>query len=215
MPLEPPVIRTWAPPSSVTRGSCHAGRLRAGCYGRAVSDVDRISDHYVDRIATLHPIAATLMGVAGHDDQMTDFSPDGIAERTTLTRSVLSQLRAVDVETERDRVARDVMLDEAELGLALDDAGERLRDLNIMHSPLQMIRQVFDLVPTETVAHWEAIAARLALVPQGLDGYRETLQAGAEQGLVAAQRQASACARQADTWGGVDQGGRGFFQDFV
>jgi uncharacterized protein (DUF885 family) len=180
-----------------------------------VTDVDRISDHYVDRIAALHPIAATLMGVAGHDDQMTDFSPDGIAERTTLTRSVLSQLRTVDVENDRDRVARDVMLEEAELGLAIDDAGERLRDLNIMQSPLQMIRQAFDLVPTDTFEHWEAIAARLALVPQGLDGYRTTLQEGAAQGLVAAQRQASVCARQADTWGGVDSGGRGFFQEYV
>jgi len=180
-----------------------------------VSDVDRISDRFVERVAALHPIAATMMGVAGHDDQMTDFSPDGIAERSALARSTLHQLEHVDLESDRDRVARDVMVDEVELGLALDDAGERLRDLNIMHSPLQMIRQAFDLVPTTTVDDWEAIAARLALVPQGLDGYRTTLQAGAEQGLVAAQRQAAVCAQQADTWGGVTNRGRGFFQQYV
>jgi uncharacterized protein (DUF885 family) len=180
-----------------------------------VSDVDRISDRFVERVAALHPIAATMMGVAGHDDQMTDFSPDGIAERSALARSTLHQLEHVDLESDRDRVARDVMVDEVELGLALDDAGERLRDLNIMHSPLQMIRQAFDLVPTTTVDDWEAIAARLALVPQGLDGYRTTLQAGAEQGLIAAQRQAAVCAQQADTWGGVTNRGRGFFQQYV
>jgi uncharacterized protein (DUF885 family) len=180
-----------------------------------VSVVDEISDHYVERIAAQHPIAATLSGVTGHDDQMTDFSPDGIAERAETARHTLAQLRQVEPDTDRDRVAVGVMVDAAEEHLALHDAGELLRELNVIHCPLQMIRQVFDLVPTETIEHWESIAARLALVPQGLDTYRTTLQEGVAQGLVAAQRQAAACARQADAWGGVESGGRGFFQQFV
>jgi hypothetical protein len=38
----------------------------------SVSGVDELSEHYVDRFASLHPIGATMRGITGHDDQMTD-----------------------------------------------------------------------------------------------------------------------------------------------
>ena len=176
--------------------------------------VDELSEHYVDRFAALHPIGATMRGITGHDDQMTDYSPAGIEERTAVDRNTLARLRAVRPTNERDRVAVGVMTEQLERNVDLADAGEQFRALNVIASPLQHIRAVFDLMPTDTVADWEAIAARLALVPQGLDGYRETLQEGVAQGIVAAQRQAAACARQADAWGGVD-GSPGFFASLL
>ena len=177
--------------------------------------VDEISEHYVERFAALHPIGATMRGIAGHDDRMTDYSPDGIDERTQVDGATLAHLYTVEPASERDRVALGVMTEQLEQNAALADAGEHFRTLNILASPLQNIRGCFDLMPTATIDDWEALAARLALVPQGLDGYRVTLQEGVSQGIVAAQRQAAACARQADTWGGVNSDVRPFFVTLV
>lgn len=180
-----------------------------------MSRIDAISDHYVERFAALHPVGATMRGIPGHDDRMTDYSPDGIDERTQVDGATLADLVTVVPATDRDRVAVGVMREQLERNLALADAGEHFRALNVLASPMQHLRACFDLMPTATVDDWEVIAARLALVPQGLDGFRTTLQEGVRQGIVAAQRQAVACARQADTWGGVDPTVRPFFTTLV
>ena len=80
---------------------------------------------------------------------------------------------------------------------------------------MQYVRQVFDLMPRATLEDWEEIAARAALVPQTLSGYEDTLTEGRRQGLVAAERQAVACAQQADVWGGVSGNGKPFFLALV
>jgi len=175
------------------------------------SRIAEISDHYVERFAALHPIGATMRGIAGHDDRMTDYSPDAIEERTQVDGATLADLHTVVPESDRDRVAVGVMTEQLERNVALADAGEHFRALNVLASPLQHIRACFDLVPTATIDDWEAIAARLAQVPDSLDGYRRTLQEGVRQGIVAARRQAEACARQADAWGGVAGDDRPFF----
>ena len=177
--------------------------------------VDEISDHYVDRFAALHPVGATMRGITGHDDRMTDYSPDGIDERTRVDRTTLAELHGLEPSSPRDRVAVGVMVEQLERNVALADAGEHFRTLNVLASPMQHIRACFDLVPNDTLEDWEAIAARLAQVPAALDGARTTLQEGARQGIVAAQRQAAACARQADTWGGVTGDGTPFFATLV
>ena len=47
------------------------------------SPVYDLAEHYVERFAALDPLAATGEGIGGHDHEMTDFSPDGAAERAT------------------------------------------------------------------------------------------------------------------------------------
>ena len=66
-------------------------------------------------------------------------------------------------------------------------------------------------MPRDTPEDWETIVARTGVVPQALDGLIASLREGVREGLVAAQRQAGACARQADTWGGVDGTARPYF----
>ena len=60
------------------------------------SPVYDLADHYVERFAALDPLAATGEGIGGHDHEMTDFSPDGAAERAELDRATLRALDAVD-----------------------------------------------------------------------------------------------------------------------
>ena len=127
-----------------------------------MAEVDAISEQYVERFAALHPVGATMRGITGHDDRMTDYSPDGIEERTLVDRATLARLRAVVPADDRDRVARDVMIEQLDRNVALADAGEHFRTLNVLASPLQHIRGAFDLVATETAE--EASARRLRIM---------------------------------------------------
>ena len=162
--------------------------------------VRSIADEHVERSALLDPLSATGRGIVGHDAEMTDLSPAGVEARAEHHRSTVAALRAVAVDGERDRVARDVLLERLGVSIEQDEAGEQYRPLNILGSPVQRVRQVFDLMAKETDEDWAVLGERLGKVPAGLDGFRETLRAGMDRGLVSARRQALACADQADTW---------------
>jgi uncharacterized protein (DUF885 family) len=180
-----------------------------------VSEIYDLSDRYVERYAALDPVAATLEGLTGHDDEMTDFSPDGYEERNEHDRAALDALGTATIEGDRDRIAADVLREMLETNLELYDTGEHLRTLNIIASPVQYVRMCFDMMPAETEDEWAAIATRLGLVPEGLSTYQASLSEGVRQGLVAARRQAVECMRQAETWGGLDPDTRPFFLTLV
>ncbi|HXY92620.1 MAG TPA: DUF885 domain-containing protein [Acidimicrobiia bacterium] len=179
------------------------------------SDVYDLADAYVERFAALDPLAATGEGITGHDHEMTDYSPDGVDERAEHDRATLRALAAVRIESDADRVAAGVLRERLELALEEHDAGERLRDVRILGSPIQGVRLVFDLMPRDTLEHWQTIAERMALVPQGLAGLEAALTEGVQQGVVAARRQAVACTQQADVWAGVDASTPPFFRTLV
>ncbi len=181
----------------------------------AVSEIYDLSDRYVERYAALDPVAATLEGLTGHDEEMTDFSPDGYEERNEHDRATLHELGKAAVEGDRDRIAADVLREMIETSIELYDTGEHLRTLNIIASPVQYVRMCFDMMPTETEDDWAVIAARLGRVPEGLSSYEASLGEGVRQGLVAARRQAVQCMRQAETWGGLDRKTRAFFLTLV
>ena len=161
-----------------------------------------LADRYVERAATLDPVAATFEGLPGHDDELTDYSPDGLAERQSHERHTLAELDRTPVTDDAERVAAEVLRRYLELAVELGDSGEGLRGLRVLDCPVSSVRMVFDLMARGTETDWDAIAARAAAVPQALSSFQDALSEGVRQGLVAARRQAVACARQADTWGG-------------
>ena len=161
-----------------------------------------LADRYVTRAAALDPVAATFEGLPGHDDELTDYSPDGISERLAHDRATLHELDRTPATAEPDRVAAEVLRRYLDIGVDVAIAGEPLRAVRILGSPVSDVRMVFDLMPRETEADWDRIAARAAAVPQCLQSFQDALTEGAREGLPAARRQVVACARQADTWGG-------------
>ena len=179
------------------------------------SAIAELADAYVERAAALDPVAATFEGLPGHDDRLTDYSPDGIAERLAHDRATLHELSGAEPTTDGDRVAAEVMRRYLELDVELVEAGEPLRALRVIDSPVSSIRMVFDLMPRDTVEDWDAIAARAAAVPQALSSFQDALTEGAREGLPAARRQVVACAEQADTWGGVKGDVTPFFLGLV
>ena len=177
-----------------------------------MSRIFEIADGYVERVAELSPFSATYMGVPGHDHEVDDFSPEASDAEAALDRATLSELGSAPVEDERDRIARDAMVDSLSLNQDRYNSNEHLRNLSMIHSPIHTVRQIFDLMPRATEEHWSNIASRMALVPQSLESYRRTLEAGLRRGLVVAKRQAAETAEQCDVWTGASEGHTSFFQ---
>jgi uncharacterized protein (DUF885 family) len=161
-----------------------------------------ISDRYVEQYAALEPCSATFLGISGHDHEMTDYSPAGVAERVQLARDTITALDQAPDGDDADRVAAAVMRDRLQRDINFFEADEDLRPLRIIGSPVQSVRQCFDLMSFETDADWAIAAERMRRVPEGLAGIEETLREGVGRGVVAARRQALACAEQAEAWGG-------------
>jgi uncharacterized protein (DUF885 family) len=180
-----------------------------------MASVFEISDRYVEELATLDPVGATRSGVPGHDGEMTDYSPDGIDARVTLARDTLRELGSAARENDDDRRAADVMAERLQVSIDQYAAGERWRDLRIIGSPVQSIRECFDLMAFDTRDDWEIAATRMERVPEAVASLERTLREGMSREIVAARRQALACAQQAATWGGEVEGTTPFFMELV
>ncbi|MFI5313271.1 MAG: DUF885 domain-containing protein [Candidatus Dormibacteria bacterium] len=176
-----------------------------------MSAIFDLADRYVTAAAGLDAFLATMLGVPGHEEAMTDYSPDGVDAGAALTRRTLEELGRTEAASDADRVCREFMLDRLQIDIQMHDAGEPWRLLRNIGSPVSSIRMIFDLCPQASADDWGHIAARLAKVPASIDGLEATLRHGLELGLPAARRQALVCAKQAAVWGGVEGDGTPFF----
>jgi uncharacterized protein (DUF885 family) len=158
-----------------------------------------VSDRFTDDFAALMPIDATSYGIAGHDHECTDYSPQGHEQRTDLYRSTLSGLvpHLGDDDPVQSFGAR-VLVDWLEERIGQFESQKWRRDLNHIYSPFQQMRDVFDVMPRETAGDWDAIVSRLRGFRGMLEGYRECLQAGVEAGDTVAARQAESALEQVE-----------------
>ena len=174
---------------------------------RIPTAVDALAEELLDAYAALDPEFATSAGIAGHDHRLTDHSVAGIGERTALFRHVLARLDALEPVDATDEITADVLRERAGAEIAMAETGEHARALDVLGSPVQRMREVFDLMPTDDDADFACIAERLRAVPDAVRGYLSALRDSAAQGRVAARRQVLACALQCDDNVGPD----GFF----
>jgi len=163
---------------------------------RTPTPIDAIAEAWVDTSAELSPGLATYIGRFEHNGRLDDLSPAGTAARVDAVRATLAALEATDSVDDVDVVTKADLIGELQLTLALHDAGAHLRDVNVIASPAQDLRAVFDLMPTDTVEDWSVIATRLAAVPEAISGYIETLREGIAAGVVPARRQVTEVATQ-------------------
>lgn len=178
------------------------------------SAVYALSDQYIEKQAKLDPGTATYLGIAGHDHEMTDFSPAGHEARAQLDRDTLTQLNSLDTSSDADRLAAGVLRESLELSGQEYAAGEHLRSIRVIAGDVDSARSIFDLMPTETAEQWSTIAERMSAVPQAFSGMRESWALGAAKNVVAPRRQALALAEQLEGWAG-SANKPGFFTSFV
>jgi uncharacterized protein (DUF885 family) len=174
---------------------------------RTRTSVDDLVEGYLDDFVVLDPVFSTLVGITGHDTELPDLSPDGLAELSELRRRTLTALAAATPADATDRVT--VAAATERLGVAEEthDLGLDEADLNNIASPLQNVRMVFDLMATSTADDWAVVATRLGKVPATLDGYIASLRSAAARGAVSPRRQVEACIGQSDD----NVGPTGFF----
>lgn len=184
--------------------------------------VRQVADDYVRRLAAVNPLMATFLGIPVSEDLLPDLSPEGRTAIDELSRSVLAELDATTRAADRagglsdddcrcGRLLRERL--EADLAASADD--EYLREVMNVFGLRERVHDIFELMPTSSVADWALVARRMRLVPQALAGQRQTLEESARRGrFTAAPRQIRAVAGQLGSWL-AEADGLGWFAGFA
>ncbi|AZG44253.1 hypothetical protein D7316_00837 [Gordonia insulae] len=170
---------------------------------RTPTAVDRLADTYLADQASLDPLFATEIGIGGHDHLLTDFSPGACAARTAAARATVHALAEAPIIDDVDRVTVATMSASLHREIALADTGERVGDCNVIASPLQAVRDVFDLMSTSTRDAREVFVSRLQALPACVDTVIDGLRHRVAHGPALARRQVELVAAQADDAAGA------------
>lgn len=158
------------------------------------TSIDEFADSYVSSLCEISPLFASSTGLK-KTGGLDDFSPEGIHRYIDLDRSTLKALESMEPQTDDEWVTKAAMTERLESGLATAD--EMIGELNVIASPIQDIRDSFDLMDRETEEDWELIRERVAAIPTALRQYREALSWRHDKGAPFPARQVQACIRQA------------------
>ncbi|MBX3196051.1 MAG: DUF885 domain-containing protein [Microbacteriaceae bacterium] len=178
---------------------------------RESTAIDGIAERWVHTYADLVPEVAIYLGIEGRPGGVADLSPAGQDALVAAQRAIVAELDAAEPADDVDRVTRTDLRSELSLAIEAHEARLHLRDLNVIASPAQELREAFDLMPHDTAEDWDVIARRLRNLPSGMDGYLETLRLGIREGVVPARRQVVEVAEQARRHADP----LGFFFDFT
>ncbi|WP_104132819.1 DUF885 domain-containing protein [Cryobacterium sp. M91] len=178
---------------------------------RTPTAIDQIAEEWVDTLVDLDPTVGTYIGRTEGDGRYGDYSPVGHERFLDAAKTTIAQLDAARPVDSVDEVTQTDLSSELSLTVESSDAQLQLRDLNVIASPAQEIREIFDLMPTKTVEDWANISSRLGNLPAAIDGYIETLRRGIERGVTPARRQVREVFAQAQRHASND----GFFAEFT
>lgn len=172
---------------------------------RTPTAVDAIAEDWVDTLVELDPLLGTYIGRTEANSRFGDLSPAGHDRYIGEVKKVLASLDAATPVDGIDEVTKTDLTNELRLDLESADAQLHLRDLNVIASPAQGIREIFDIMPTSTVDDWDDVSSRLKALPGAVSGYIETLRLGIERGITPAKRQVREVFEQAKKYG-ADEG---------
>jgi uncharacterized protein (DUF885 family) len=179
------------------------------------SAIDAIADQYVADSCALDPLLATYFGIAGHEHELPDISPEGFGAREHLARKALADMQRVEAPDERRQIAKDAFIERLTVTIDQYEAHTPQSRISVIASELHSIRGAFDLMKTDGDEAWSDLNGRLSQIPHALDGYRRTLTAQADQGNVSAKRQIDAIVGQIRAWTGQQGTTGSFFDDLV
>jgi uncharacterized protein (DUF885 family) len=163
----------------------------------ARSPLFEFADRLVEQHAALDPVIATYFGIKGHDDRLPEFSEERWARDAEFSRSSLAALRAIAPSDDVDRIAMSVIAERLATRGELEGSGELARTIGVINSPMSEIRQVFELMSTETKEDLGNVRARLAAIRHALSTWRDGLESTAAKGELPPRRHLLGIAEQA------------------
>jgi len=171
---------------------------------RPTTPIDAIAETWVDTELDLFPEYRVYLGRAGHEGEYADYSPEGAERVISEVRRALASIQGATPVDAVDEITKMDLSRELQLQIDKHDAGFEQRDLNVIASAPQGLRDIFDLMPTVTEEDWSHVATRMRNLPAAMDGYIRTLRTGIAAGNVPAIRQirevvAQAAKQVADT----------------
>ena len=129
-----------------------------------MTGVFEIADNFVGTVAKHNPLAATHMGITGSDHLMPDYSPDATHSFYREIITALGQMEAAVPLNDRERMCKDTFIDASTVSVEQHESRDYLRDINVLFSPVQSVRSIFDLMPKDSLEAWENIASRMEKV---------------------------------------------------
>ncbi|MGG7463209.1 DUF885 domain-containing protein [Plantibacter sp. YIM 135347] len=178
---------------------------------RPTTPIDAIAERWVDTLVELQPVLGTYIGRNEVNDRYGDYSPAGHEAYIDAAKRTLGELRSATPVDAVDEVTKTDLGNELELDVESSDAGLQYRDLNVIASPAQELREVYDLMPTASVDDWETISTRLGNLPEAVHGYIQTLREGIDKGITPAKRQVAEVFEQVNRYAAED----GFFVELA
>ncbi len=178
---------------------------------REHTPIDGIAEGYLDEYLELVPEERVYLGRAGREAEYSDYSPAGAEAVAAVERAALARIEAAEPADDVDVVTKLDLTRSLRLSIAKHEAGFDQRNLNVIASPAQELREIFDLMPTATEADWQHVAERMHNLPAAMSGYIESLRSGIATGNVPAIRQIEENIEQA----AKNVAGDGFFFAFA
>jgi uncharacterized protein (DUF885 family) len=166
--------------------------------------IDALAEEWLDRMLELTPELHIHLGRPGRESDYADRSPDGAAAAADAARAMLVRVRETDPSDTVDSVTKAELVRTLNLDVEQYEAGFWQRDLNVIASPGQDLRDIFDLMSTETDDDWAHVSRRMHNLPGAMTGYLDSLRAGIAAGNVPAIRQVREVADQAGKQAGSD-----------
>ncbi|MFJ2954603.1 DUF885 domain-containing protein [Streptomyces sp. NPDC087270] len=176
----------------------------------------QVADAYVDDLVALDPSLGTYIGAPGSARRLPDHSPAGSQALADLARETLARLAEAEArpggDSPQERRCARLLRDRLSADIEIHEAGEHLRAVSNINSPLHAIRETFTLMPTATAEDHADLAARLRAVPASVAGYRASLEEGLSRGLHGGPKQVETVIEQLGTWVGDGAAGSWFAQ---
>ncbi|MCU1414139.1 MAG: hypothetical protein JWN80_1479 [Microbacteriaceae bacterium] len=165
---------------------------------RSHTTIDTIAEEWLDTEVELYAEMRVELGRPGHEGEFSDYSPAGAEQAALEAKKALAKISAATPVDDVDLITKFDLTRNLQLQLDRHDARFDERDLNVIASPAQNLRDIFDIVPTASIEDWSNISTRLRNLPAAMDGYIETLRAGIAHGNVPAIRQVNEVITQAN-----------------
>jgi uncharacterized protein (DUF885 family) len=173
--------------------------------------IDQLAETWLNKLAAFSPSFATYAGLPGGDADLDNHSPEHQSEVDAARRDTLRALEALTPVDAVDEVTKDALGEQLRLEIEMHEAGLYRRDLNVLASPAQDVRAIFDISATDTEGDWQNLLSRLGKVGESLASYQVSLETGIAAGDTPAIRQVTEVIGQTEQITAPD----GFFHQFV